>query len=135
MDYVFRRLPLDHLRYDQRAELGILSAAEVAGDVPASPSDDPDPEEVAQSTAVEQPHYPERAVVTPRVQPHPTAGQPVPAGLAPHSSMEMIETQQGRTAAPHLRQQDASRRQLLRLRRLRLHQRLQLQRAGTPARR
>jgi ribonucleoside-diphosphate reductase alpha chain len=102
MDYIFRRLALDHLPYDQRAELGILSAAEraaeVAGHDPASLGDDPDPEELAQSAAVEQPHNPERPLVTPPVQPHPPAGQPVPAGLAPHSSTELIETQQGRTA-------------------------------------
>ena len=102
MDYIFRRLALDHLPYDQRAELGILSAAEraaeVAGHDPASLSDDPDPEELAQSAAVEQPHNPERAVVTPPVQPHPAGGQPFPVGLAPHSSTELIETQQGRTA-------------------------------------
>jgi ribonucleoside-diphosphate reductase alpha chain len=102
MDYIFRRLALDHLPYDQRAELGILSAAEraaeVAGHDPASLSDDLDPVELAQSAAVEQPPNPERAVVTPPVQPHPSAGQPFPAGLAPHSSMELIEAQQGRTA-------------------------------------
>ena len=28
MDYIFRRLALDHLPYDQRAEIGILSAGE-----------------------------------------------------------------------------------------------------------
>jgi ribonucleoside-diphosphate reductase alpha chain len=102
MDYIFRRLALDHLPYDQRAELGILSAAEraaeVAGHDPASLGDDLDPVELAQSAAVEQPHNPERAVVTPPVQPNPSAGQPFPAGLAPHSSMELIEAQQGRTA-------------------------------------
>ncbi len=102
MDYIFRRLALDHLPYDQRAELGILSAAEraaeVAGHDPASLGDDLDPEELAQSAAVEQPHNPERAVVTPPVQPHPAGGQPFPVGLAPHSSTELIEAQQGRTA-------------------------------------
>ena len=30
MDYIFRRLALDHLPFDQRAELGVLSAAERA---------------------------------------------------------------------------------------------------------
>ena len=39
MDYIFRRLALDHLPYEQRAELGILSAAEraaqLAGQDPA----------------------------------------------------------------------------------------------------
>ncbi len=102
MDYIFRRLALDHLPYDQRAELGILSAAEraaeVAGHDPASLGDDLDPVELAQSAAVEQPHIPERAVETPPVQPNPPAGQPFPGGVAPHSSMELIETQQGRTA-------------------------------------
>ena len=34
MDYIFRRLALDHLPYDQRAELGILSAAERAALAP-----------------------------------------------------------------------------------------------------
>ena len=102
MDYIFRRLALDHLPYDQRAELGILSAAEraaeVAGHDPASLSDDLDPVELAQSAAVEQPSIPERAVETPPVQPHPQAGQPFPGGFAPHSSTELIEAQQGRTA-------------------------------------
>ena len=55
MDYIFRRLALDHLPYDVRAELGILSAdertAEAAGYDPAGLSEDPDPEELAQSAA------------------------------------------------------------------------------------
>ena len=96
MDYIFRRLALDHLPYDERAELGILSAAEraaeVAGHDPAGLSEDVDPIELAQSAAVEQPHH-ERAVVQPPVQ-VPPAHTPV----APHSSTELIEAQQGRTA-------------------------------------
>ncbi len=102
MDYIFRRLALDHLPYDQRADLGILSAAEraaeVAGEDPASLAADPDPEELAQSAAVEPPHNPERAVVPPPVPPSPAGGLPVPAAPAPHSSTELIEAQQGRTA-------------------------------------
>jgi ribonucleoside-diphosphate reductase alpha chain len=102
MDYIFRRLALDHLPYDQRAELGILSAAEraaeVAGQDPASLAADPDPEELAQSAAVEPPHNPERPVVPLPVPPHPAAGQSAPSALAPHSSTELIEAQQGRTA-------------------------------------
>ena len=98
MDYIFRRLALDHLPYDQRAELGILSAAEraaeVAGHDPAGLSEDVDPTELAQSAAVEQPH-PERAVVQPPVQVPPA---PVHTPIAPHSSTELIEAQQGRTA-------------------------------------
>jgi len=107
MDYVFRRLALDHLPYETRAELGILSAAEraaeVAGHDSAGLSDDPDPEELAQSAAVEQPIYSERAVVQP---PAPAPAAPAasssaassPAPAAPHSSTELIEAQQGRTA-------------------------------------
>ena len=98
MDYIFRRLALDHLPYEERAELGILSAAEraaeVAGHDPAGLNEDVDPTELAQSAAVEQPH-PERAVVQPPVQARPT---PAHTPVAPHSSTELIEAQQGRTA-------------------------------------
>jgi ribonucleoside-diphosphate reductase alpha chain len=100
MDYIFRRLALDHLPYEDRAELGILSAAEraaeVAGHDPAGLAEEVDPEVLAQSAAVEQPHT-ERSAVPAPVQPQaqPTAA-PFPAG--PHSTAELIESQQGRTA-------------------------------------
>ena len=103
MDYIFRRLALDHLSYEDRAALGILSAAEraaeVAGHDPGGLSEEVDPEELAQSAAVEQPVSSERPVVHP---PAPAPASPpapsrsVPA--APHSSTELIEAQQGRTA-------------------------------------
>jgi len=122
MDYIFRRLALDHLPYDQRAELGILSAperaAQLAGQDPASLVAEVDPVELAQSAAVEN------IASAERVQPTPTAkastasapsassaaSQPpataAPAGVAtpvgrsggPHSTAELIEFQQGRTA-------------------------------------
>ena len=99
MDYIFRRLALDHLPYEDRAELGILSAAEraaeVAGHDPAGLSEEVDPVELAQSAAVEQPHHAERAVVPAPAQAQPIAA-PSPAG--PHSSTELIEAQLGRTA-------------------------------------
>ena len=99
MDYIFRRLALDHLPYDVRAELGILSAAEraaeVAGHDPAALAEEMDPEELAQSAAVEQIHT-ERAAVPAPVQ---QAAAPFPAASpGPHSSTELIESQQGRTA-------------------------------------
>ena len=102
MDYIFRRLALDHLPYEARAELGILSAAErtaeAAGHDPAGLSDDQDPTELAQSAAVEQPVHTERAVVPPPVQaPEPPAASLRPAP-GPHSSTELIESRQGRTA-------------------------------------
>jgi ribonucleoside-diphosphate reductase alpha chain len=99
MDYIFRRLALDHLPYEDRAELGILSAAEraveVAGHDPAGLAEEVDPIEMAQSAAVEQPHHAERAAA-----PAPAKAQPAaaPVPVAPHSSTELIESQQGRTA-------------------------------------
>ena len=104
MDYIFRRLALDHLSYDDRAALGILSAAEraaeVAGHDPAGLSDDLDPVELAQSAAVEQPLYAERATPQPPAHPlaSPAAAASPPVPAAPHSSTELIEAQQGRTA-------------------------------------
>jgi ribonucleoside-diphosphate reductase alpha chain len=105
MDYIFRRLALDHLPHGDRAALGILSAAErsaeVAGHDPAGLSDEVDPEELAQSAAVEQPINPERTVAPPPVQAPAspgTTGSSAPNAAAPHSSTELIEAQQGRTA-------------------------------------
>ncbi|MGH3149704.1 MAG: vitamin B12-dependent ribonucleotide reductase, partial [Streptosporangiaceae bacterium] len=107
MDYIFRRLALDHLSYEDRAELGILSAAEraaeVAGHDPNSPAglgDDPDPEELAQSAAVEPTLHAERSVVSAAAPAPVTPAKPAPAvpAAAPHSSTELIEAQQGRTA-------------------------------------
>ncbi|HTA00954.1 MAG TPA: ribonucleoside-diphosphate reductase, partial [Streptosporangiaceae bacterium] len=103
MDYIFRRLALDHLSYEDRAALGILSAAErtaeAAGHDPAGLSEEVDPEELAQSAAVEQPISAERSMVHPPA-PAPAAppapSRSVPA--APHSTAELIEAQQGRTA-------------------------------------
>ncbi len=87
MDYIFRRLALDHLSYEDRAELGILSASErgaqLAGEDPAELAE-ADPEAMAQSAPV--------AHKRPEPLPHPA--EPAPA----HSSTELIEQQQGRTA-------------------------------------
>jgi ribonucleoside-diphosphate reductase alpha chain len=106
MDYIFRRLALDHLSYEDRAELGILSAAEraaeVAGHDPAGLTgltEEVDPTELAQSAAVEQPHHTERDVVPAPVPARAQPNAPFRAGSpGPHSSTELIEAQQGRTA-------------------------------------
>jgi ribonucleoside-diphosphate reductase alpha chain len=92
MDYVFRRLALDHLPYETRAEMGILSAAErsaqLAGEEPGPLADEQDPVEMAQSAPVERAH-----------PHHDDPKQPGRAPSAqPHSSVELIESQQGRTA-------------------------------------
>ncbi|GAA1540707.1 vitamin B12-dependent ribonucleotide reductase [Actinomadura kijaniata] len=88
MDYIFRRLALDHLPYETRAGLGILTAEERAmqanGEDPASLHEAEEVREtLAQSAEIEQPARP--------------AAAPAPAVEA-HSSMEVIESRQGRTA-------------------------------------
>ena len=123
MDYIFRRLALDHLPYEQRADLGILSAAEraaqLAGQDPAAMGEDVDPVELAQSAAVEKDIHSERArgvsQPDPAQPPSPAPSAPADpapsaapaaastpvqpsAPAAPHSTAELIESQQGRTA-------------------------------------
>jgi ribonucleoside-diphosphate reductase alpha chain len=118
MDYIFRRLALDHLPYDVRAELGILSAAEraaqLAGQDPATLGEEVDPVELAQSAVVDTPHsmrpatQPASPAQAPAAASQPP-GAPAQAGQAapsrgtarnggPHSTAELIEFQQGRTA-------------------------------------
>ncbi len=98
MDYVFRRLALDHLPYETRAELGILSAAErtaqLAGEDPAALAEDQDTTEMAQSAPVERPQPAREA----DVQPGGAGAQAKQPPAQPHSSMEVLEVQQGRTA-------------------------------------
>jgi ribonucleoside-diphosphate reductase alpha chain len=93
LDYVFRRLALDHLPYDTRAEMGILSAgertAQLAGEDPAALAEEQDPGEMAQSAPVERPQG--------RAEEPPEPAGPA-APYQPHSSTELIEAQQGRTA-------------------------------------
>jgi ribonucleoside-diphosphate reductase alpha chain len=119
MDYIFRRLALDHLPYERRAELGILSAAEraaqLSGQGPATLGEDPDPLELAQSAALENISSSERTVASPQAHaaPAPSSPRTAPAygaaraqsahpalapSAAPHSTAELIEAQQGRTA-------------------------------------
>ncbi|WP_131738075.1 vitamin B12-dependent ribonucleotide reductase [Actinomadura roseirufa] len=84
MDYIFRRLALDHLSYDERAGLGIFTAEERAmqanGEDPATlhAEEEVDRETLAQSAAITRPA--------------------APPSQEAHSSMEVIESRQGRTA-------------------------------------
>ncbi len=97
MDYVFRRLALDHLSFETRSELGILSAAEraaqLAGEDPAALSEEMDTAEMAQSAPRERPHPDRERNAEPERDPAP--GQP---SAGAHSSMEVLESHQGRTA-------------------------------------
>jgi ribonucleoside-diphosphate reductase alpha chain len=118
MDYVFRRLALDHLPYDTRSELGILSASEraaqLAGEDPgAVAAEDMDPAEMAQSAPRERqpepPAHREQAVERaeppqlstpgrPGSQEPPASTRDDQAGTGPQSSTELLESRQGRTA-------------------------------------
>jgi ribonucleoside-diphosphate reductase alpha chain len=95
MDYIFRRLALDNLPYDERAEMSILSAdersAQLNGEDPASLSDavEVDPEAMAQSIPVEPVHRDGHETAPPATA--------APSGAA-HTTTELIESQQGRTA-------------------------------------
>jgi ribonucleoside-diphosphate reductase alpha chain len=92
MDYIFRRLALDHLDYDSRAELGILTTgertAQLNGEDPAPVGDELDPEEMAQSVPVEKVQRREDVPHEPRSE----------AAAPPRSSTELIESHQGRVA-------------------------------------
>ncbi len=92
MDYVFRRLALDHLPYETRVELGVLSAAERAAQLDGeeqSAADQPDTTEMAQSAPVEKAQRPD-----PASREQEAASQ----SAQPRSSTELIESQQGRVA-------------------------------------
>jgi ribonucleoside-diphosphate reductase alpha chain len=121
MDYVFRRLALDHLPYETRSELGILSAperaAQLAGEDPGAAAEDMDPAEMAQSAPRERQPEPAHTgqAAGPTGSSRPPAagqagngrpGQPAPSAGAgnaqpetePHSSTELLESHQRRTA-------------------------------------
>ena len=73
MDYIFRRLALDHLPYETRASLGIFTTTERAAQLDAG--------------SVEQAETPT------------TMEQPVrPVSSTPHSSAALVEVQQGLVA-------------------------------------
>ncbi|MBE1537966.1 vitamin B12-dependent ribonucleotide reductase [Actinomadura algeriensis] len=88
MDYIFRRLALDHLSFEERAGLGIFTAEERAmqanGEDPASLHDEDDVrhDSLAQSAEIARPAAVEAA--------------PASANGA-RSSVEAIESRQGRT--------------------------------------
>jgi len=109
MDYIFRRLALDYLPYEKRAELGILTARERAGELDSlgqGGSDEIDLEQLAQSVPVSAPATPSSVPGTPADPPGtpPTAGRvtavPAAARPAPHvgSTTELLESVQGKAA-------------------------------------
>jgi intein/homing endonuclease len=96
MDYIFRRLALDHLTFEERSELGILTTAErtaqLSGEDPAPAAEDIDPVELAQSVPVEEMHpHQSRA-------PEAGTGRRTDSLPQPRGSTELIESHQRRTA-------------------------------------
>jgi ribonucleoside-diphosphate reductase alpha chain len=109
MDYIFRRLALDHLPYEQRADLGILSVAErsaiLDGGEPSAVADDVvDTEELAQSAPREEPRSAQGATQARGAEKATGVGTGLGADVGPGSpagagsSTELIESQQGRVA-------------------------------------
>jgi ribonucleoside-diphosphate reductase alpha chain len=87
MDYIFRRLALDYLPYETRAGMGIHTTAERTRQVETGSyesAEETDLESMSQTTGSEP------------VREEPPA--PRPASPAVHSSTELFELQQGRTA-------------------------------------
>jgi ribonucleoside-diphosphate reductase alpha chain len=96
MDYIFRRLALDYMPYDERAALGIHTASERARHLDTGSYEEAvDAEEVeeeleqrAQTAPVEAPAAVEAPVPTESAAP-PAVAQPAPADV--HSSAELME--------------------------------------------
>ncbi|MFC6079986.1 vitamin B12-dependent ribonucleotide reductase [Sphaerisporangium aureirubrum] len=95
VDYIFRRLALDHLPYEDRAALGVFSAAERAaqqrGEDPAAVAEVLDTAALAQSAPIEE----KVTDPTPRPAPSPTTTEThAHSNGTPHA----LESHQGRTA-------------------------------------
>ncbi|MCL2582061.1 MAG: vitamin B12-dependent ribonucleotide reductase, partial [Streptosporangiales bacterium] len=95
MDYIFRRLALDHLPFEDRAALGILSAAERAAQAAGQDPAEVDTVGLAQSfgSDAERAGQPE----TPSV-PAQSPGSGGPASAPAQRGPGLLESQQGRTA-------------------------------------
>jgi len=88
MDYIFRRLALDYIPFETRSALGIYTATERARQLETGSyvEEEPDQGEVGESIEPASPVEPAALQ---------TSGQPAPAV---HSSAELFELKQGRTA-------------------------------------
>ncbi len=127
MDYIFRRLALDYLPFETRSAMGIYSAEERQRQLETGsyePTEDVEVDQGSVGTAVEE----SRAC-----RDHLEGRDLGPGEARPQGRAHLRRAPRGdhrhrrrQPALLHLRHQDAPRRQLLRLRRLRQHQRLQL---------
>ncbi|MEV7965651.1 vitamin B12-dependent ribonucleotide reductase [Sphaerisporangium sp. NPDC088356] len=104
VDYIFRRLALDHLPYDERAALGVFSAAERAaqqrGEDPGAPQEVIiDTAALAQSAPIEEKH--EEKTEDKAADDRPATGArvtPVESPSRTNGSAAALESHQGRTA-------------------------------------
>jgi ribonucleoside-diphosphate reductase alpha chain len=95
MDYIFRRLALDYLPFETRAELGIFSAEERTRELDGEPMQAPtsveaDLEGLAQSAPV--------SAAVQAALAGPAAQAPVPPVAKPGSSAEVLEMVQGKSS-------------------------------------
>nr|WP_204331465.1 vitamin B12-dependent ribonucleotide reductase [Geodermatophilus sabuli] len=90
MDYIFRRLALDHLPVDKRAELGIFSAEERAAQVSGYGTSASTADVVEEEVDVEalRSSVPTEAPAKPEPKPEAPAGKPITEA---HSSAELFE--------------------------------------------
>ena len=98
MDYIFRRLALDHLPYETRAALGIFTTAERTAQLDSGGYGASAPE-VGTASVVEDVASDLDGITTEPVSP-PSNESPAPAAkpAAVHSTAELFESQQGMTA-------------------------------------
>ena len=97
MDYIFRRLALDFLPYERRAELGIFTAEERAAQARAEAAgEERRPGRAGAPAPRSRPSRPSREP-SPRSKPAPSQAVRWPAPAEPSgSSMELLEAVQGK---------------------------------------
>jgi ribonucleoside-diphosphate reductase alpha chain len=99
MDYIFRRLALDYLPADERAALGIFSAAERARALDSGNYSAIERAPAMDEVAIDTPPVPSAAPATPSARAHDIALTPAPAAPTPMgSSTELLEAMLGRSA-------------------------------------
>jgi ribonucleoside-diphosphate reductase alpha chain len=99
MDYIFRRLALDYLPADERAALGIFSAAERARALDSGNYSAIERAPAMDEVAIDTPPVPSAAPATPSARAQDIAITPAPAAPTPMgSSTELLEAMLGRSA-------------------------------------
>jgi ribonucleoside-diphosphate reductase alpha chain len=96
MDYIFRRLALDHLPFETRSAMGIHTAQERARQLDTGSYELAEDDATDAESLQAQPPAAAPAPAAPAPAAAPAA--PAPAPRAVHSSAELYEAQQGRTA-------------------------------------